>query len=109
MRTLLVVALTCLAAASAAPAQDGPSLHRQVRKIMGTFCEIQVYHPDAQLAGNAIAGALDEMQRVDRLLSNYDQASELSAPCVQVWLSGATSVTPGRTMPSSGEMTWVMP
>ena len=46
---------------------------------MGTFCEIQVYHTDAQVAERSIAAALDEMQRVDRLLSNFDQASELSA------------------------------
>ena len=78
MRPVLIAAIACLAAA-AAPAQDAPSLHRQVRKIMGTFCEIQVYHTDAQLAERAIAAALDEMQRVDRLLSNYDPASELSA------------------------------
>jgi FAD:protein FMN transferase len=79
MRPVLVVALTCLAATTAATAQDAPSPHRQVRKIMGTFCEIQVYHADAPLAERVIADALDEMQRVDRLLSNYDPASELSA------------------------------
>lgn len=33
------------------------------------------------------------------------QASAPNAPCVQVWLSGAIRVAPGRTMPSSGEMT----
>ena len=79
MRAVLVAAFTCLAAAMAAPAQEVPSLHRQVRKVMGTFGEIQVYHADAALAEQAIAGALDEMQRVDRLLSNYDPGSELSA------------------------------
>ena len=36
-------------------------------------------------------------------------ASAPTAPCVQLWLSGATSVSPGRTMPSSGETTWTMP
>jgi thiamine biosynthesis lipoprotein len=76
---MLIAALACLAAAMTAPAQDAPSLHRQVRKIMGTFCEIQIYHTDAPAAERAVADALDEMQRVDRLLSNYDPASELSA------------------------------
>ena len=42
-------------------------------------------------------------------LEPMPQASAPNAPCVQVWLSGAISVRPGRTMPSSGEMTWVMP
>ena len=42
-------------------------------------------------------------------LEPIPQASAPKAPCVQVWLSGAIRVRPGRTMPSSGEMTWVMP
>lgn len=46
---------------------------------MGTFCEVQAYHADAATARIAISKALDEMQRIDRLLSNYDQNSELSA------------------------------
>ncbi|PWU05071.1 MAG: FAD:protein FMN transferase [Terriglobia bacterium] len=46
---------------------------------MGTFCEIQGYDSDAARAGQAIEAALDEMSRIDRLLSNYDPASELSA------------------------------
>lgn len=62
---------------TAAPPAE-PLLHRQVRRIMGTFCEVQVYDSDTARAAGAIAAALDEMQRVDRLLSNYDQASELS-------------------------------
>lgn len=45
---------------------------------MGTLCAIQVYHADAGAAERAMARALDEMQRVDRLLSNYDPTSELS-------------------------------
>ena len=31
------------------------------------------------------------------------------APWVQVWLSGQTTVAPGRTRPSSGEITWTIP
>lgn len=52
--------------------------HRQSRLVMGTLAEIQVYHPDADLASRAIDAALTEMQRVDRLLSNYRPDSELS-------------------------------
>lgn len=53
--------------------------HRAARRIMGTFCEVQVYHDDETVATRAIGAALDEMARVDRLLSNYDPGSELSA------------------------------
>ncbi len=45
---------------------------------MGTYCEIQVYDSNAARAKGAISAALDEMARVDRLLSNYNPASELS-------------------------------
>jgi thiamine biosynthesis lipoprotein len=45
---------------------------------MGTFCEIQICHSDASLAQHAIRRAFDEMERVSRLLSNYDPESELS-------------------------------
>ncbi len=56
-----------------------PQVHRESRKLMGTFCEIQIYHSDALLARQAMRRALDEMDRVDRLLSNYAPESELSA------------------------------
>lgn len=45
---------------------------------MGSLAEIQVYHADGELAERAIGAALDEMQRVDGLLSNYRPDSELS-------------------------------
>ena len=69
---LLLVGFT---RSSAAPAE----LYRETRRIMGTYCEVQAYHTDAATARMAISKALDEMQRVDRLLSNYDPNSELSA------------------------------
>jgi thiamine biosynthesis lipoprotein len=59
--------------------QAATSLYSQTRMIMGTFCEVQIYDSDEARAQKAIAAALDEMQRVDRLLSNYAPASELSA------------------------------
>lgn len=45
---------------------------------MGTFCEIQVYDSNASRAEAAIMAALDAMEGVDRLLSNYNPESELS-------------------------------
>ena len=65
-----------IAALSFAPAA---TLHRASRTIMGTLCEVQIYDTDAARAEAASTRALDEMARVDRLLSNYDAASELSA------------------------------
>ncbi len=79
-RRLTIVAFLSAAVvtAGAAEPQTGDA-QRGARRIMGTFCEIQAHHKDAGVAERAIKDALDEMQRVDRLLSNYDAASELSA------------------------------
>lgn len=74
--------VTCLSAAAVGAVkveQPAGDARRGARRIMGTFCEIQAHHKNAAAAGRAIEAALDEMQRVDRLLSNYDPASELSA------------------------------
>lgn len=71
---LLSVAILTVGAAT--PQAGSPQ--RGARRIMGTFCEIQAHHPDTATGERAIKDALDEMERVDRLLSNYDAASELS-------------------------------
>lgn len=53
-------------------------LLKQTRMIMGTFAEISVYSNDEKIAGKAIDAALDEMERMDRIMSNYKDDSELS-------------------------------
>jgi len=53
-------------------------LIKQTRMIMGTFAEVSIYSNDEKTAGNAIEGALDEMERMDRIMSNYKNDSELS-------------------------------
>ena len=77
-RVALIAALAGVVAGLDHASAGQPSLHRQARRLMGTLCEIQVYHEDASRAAAAIAAALDEMERVDRLLSNYAPESELS-------------------------------
>ncbi len=53
-------------------------LLKQTRLIMGTFAEVSVYSHDEKTAGRAIEEALDEMERMDRIMSNYKDDSELS-------------------------------
>ena len=78
MRALLPIALACLVVAPPA-ARQAPAPHRQARRIMGTFCEIQVYHADAprrrashrrrarrNAAGRSAAQQLRPGQRVER-------------------------------------------
>ncbi len=70
-----------------------PQLLRQSRRIMGTYCEIQVYDANPARGRRAMEAALDEMARVDRLLSNYDPASELSV------MNRAAGAAPFRASP----------
>ncbi len=53
-------------------------LVKQTRMMMGTFAEVSIYSHDEKTAGTAIEGALDEMERMDRIMSNYKNDSELS-------------------------------
>ncbi len=83
-----ILAYACLAAGPAAVPQE--TLHRQARRMMGSLAEIQVYDADGSKAGRAISAALDEMERVDALLSNYKLESELSR------MNAAAAKTPFR-------------
>ncbi len=59
--------------------EDGEvKLIKQTRMIMGTFAEVSIYSNDEKAAGKAIEAALDEMERMDRIMSNYKSDSELS-------------------------------
>lgn len=73
---IAIVASVWLTIVAPGSLQDTP--HRQSRRVMGSPAEIQVYHAEAALAARAMAAALDEMQRVDGLLSNYRPDTELS-------------------------------
>ena len=70
-------------------------LVKQTRMIMGTFAEVSVYSDDEKIAGKAIEASLDEMERMDRIMSNYKDDSELS----QVNKNAAKSPVPcGREL-----------
>ncbi len=53
-------------------------LVKQTRMIMGTFAEVSVYSDDEKIAGKAIEASLDEMERMDGVMSNYKDDSEVS-------------------------------
>jgi len=46
--------------------------------IMGTTIRVEVWHPDAKVREQGIAQALEEMERVNRLMSPYIEDSQLS-------------------------------
>ena len=50
---------------------------RQIRYLMGTLCEITAYADSSAAAEAAIGRAFDEIKRIDALLSNWKETSEL--------------------------------
>lgn len=46
--------------------------------IMGTMVRVELWHEDAEEGKAAIAAVMDEMRRIDRLMSTYLEDSELS-------------------------------
>lgn len=75
--TAIVVAAS-MAAMAFSESRPQPLLHKQMRYMLGTLCEITVYDEEPKRAELATNLAFEEMQRVERLLSNYDPESELS-------------------------------
>lgn len=51
-------------------------LHRRVLKLMGNRFEITVVHEDAAWAQERINNAIDEIQRIERLLTTFNEESE---------------------------------
>ncbi|HEX6850267.1 MAG TPA: FAD:protein FMN transferase [Candidatus Polarisedimenticolaceae bacterium] len=72
----LLVALLLAAAAGCAPAARTWS---EQRVLMGTVFRIQVHAPPSAQARRAVAAALDEVARVEALLSEWRETSEISA------------------------------
>ena len=76
-RTSLVWALAMLLLS--APVRTAPfaDVHGQ-RYAMGTMFDVVVYHHERGEAERAIDAALDEVVRLDRVMSHYDASSELA-------------------------------
>jgi len=72
---LLLAAFT---ATSAAAPELKASLFHKDKYIMGTVFEIVVYHPSSDHAAQAMEEALQEIVRLDGVMSNYKTDSELS-------------------------------
>jgi len=60
-----------------APAQVD-SLYRRVLKLMGNRFEISVLMPDEASANRAIDAAVEEISRIEKLLTTYNEASQTS-------------------------------
>ena len=57
---------------------EGPKLIHQQRYAMGTMFDIVAYHPSRADGERAIARAMDEIVRLDQVLSHYKRDSDLA-------------------------------
>jgi thiamine biosynthesis lipoprotein len=61
------------------PLQAGADWHRQEAAIMGTAITVELWHTDASQGSLLTQTVMNEMQRIDNLMSTYKDDSELSA------------------------------
>ena len=76
--TVAGLLLAAFTATSAAAPELKASLFHKDKYIMGTVFEIVVYHPSSDHAAQAMEEALQEIVRLDGVMSNYKTDSELS-------------------------------
>ena len=62
---------------AALPSADAAWVEKTA-SIMGTRVSVQIWHPDEKQAAEAVQGVMDEMWRIDRLMSPFREQSELS-------------------------------
>ena len=60
------------------PAVANADWVRRNEAIMGTAIYVELWHPDQQAGESAIDAVIDEMHRIDRLMSTYKPNSEIS-------------------------------
>lgn len=80
MRPALALAASWLTLAAAAPAprERGATIERD-RYLMGTLCQTIVEARDSAHAERAAAGALDEIARLERVMTSWRASSELQS------------------------------
>ncbi|MFT7149223.1 MAG: thiamine biosynthesis lipoprotein [Nonlabens sp.] len=76
MRQFLTV-MSLLMCCCAAIAQQ-PQKHHKLLELMGSRFEISAFHSDAQLAWDGINAAVNEITRIERLISSWDPNSQAS-------------------------------
>src|SRR5258708_162331 len=79
---LLIALSLALLIGAALPAssasQSQPAMYQEARRLMWTKFEIIAYGPDRARLAEAAAAAFEEIDRLDRQMSNYSDTSELT-------------------------------
>jgi thiamine biosynthesis lipoprotein len=70
--------LVCGASPTLSAAQSQPVMYRESRRLMWTKFEIIAYGQNRARLAEAANAAFDEIERLDRQMSNYSETSELS-------------------------------
>lgn len=74
----LAAVLAAAALGSGSQAGSHPGVVRRARYLMGSLCEITAFGPDATGTAASVEAALDRIEALDRLLSDYRDDSPLS-------------------------------
>jgi FAD:protein FMN transferase len=78
-RFIQVIALLfAVMLSSYAGAQSNPAMYQEARRLMWTKFEIVAYGPDRARLAEAANAAFEEIDRLDRQMSNYSETSELT-------------------------------
>lgn len=71
--TLVILILPCIAGCS-----GGEKIYRDVRPLMGTIIEISICHSEERQAQFVLQKAFEEMARIENMMSQYREGSEVS-------------------------------
>jgi len=78
VKLLVTLALMIACIATSLPAQSELQEVRELHYQMGTILDIAVWHPDPDAAKKIVRGAVQEVHRLEGILSHYDPESSLS-------------------------------
>ena len=89
---ILLVLITLLSIAPFAHGQGSKAMeaHHKILKLMGSRFEITAVHEDAQMAWDGINAAIDEITRIEQLISSWDSNSQTSAINQQAGIEAVT-------------------
>jgi thiamine biosynthesis lipoprotein len=78
LRTFILLAFFCICALALFFAPAHATWQQREAGIMGTNIRAEVFHEDAELREKALSTVMDEMERINQLMSPYIETSELS-------------------------------
>jgi thiamine biosynthesis lipoprotein len=75
---LMIALLACATVSESTTQQSQPVMYQEARRLMWTKFEIIAYGPDRARLAEAAEAAFEEIDRLDRQMSNYSETSELT-------------------------------